>query len=176
MAPAGQPLHRRDLVSLELHRQGKAAQHRSSVDEHGTGTALPQFAPVLGPGKPQVLAQHLEERLVHRHDQVVVLSVDPEPERRLHAGLLLPPIDPSRGTASDADRVLAAERSGPASRRREPGETRAHTATTDSAPIASAERAGVPRNTGADRAQTPGRYSIASMATPARRTRSSSRR
>jgi len=95
MEPAapGQPLDGRDLPPLKFDRQGQAAQHGGAVHEHGAGAALPELAAVLGARQAEILAQHLEEGLVHRHDRITVFSVDPERQGGLHARALPFPPD-----------------------------------------------------------------------------------
>ncbi len=74
--PSGEALHGQDRRVLALDREGQAGEDRLAVDQHGAGPALPQLAAVLGPGEPEVLAQHLEERPVHRDGDLAALPVD----------------------------------------------------------------------------------------------------
>src|SRR2546425_7031910 len=46
--------------------QHQARQHRHSIEQHGARAALTQLTAVLRSGESQILAQHLEQRLVWR--------------------------------------------------------------------------------------------------------------
>ena len=78
LRPAGHSLDRRDRPALQLDRQQKAAQLGLAVDQHRAGPALAQLAPVLRPRELHVLAQHLEQRLVHGEEELGALAVDLE--------------------------------------------------------------------------------------------------
>jgi hypothetical protein len=71
-----EPLHGDDPPVLALRGQRQARQHRLVVDEDGAGAALAELAAVLGAGEPQVLAQHLEQRLVVVDERVDGFAVD----------------------------------------------------------------------------------------------------
>ena len=81
---AGHPLDRPDLGLLALDGEGEAREHRLAVEEHGAGPALAELAAVLGPGQPEVLAQHLEQGLVDRDRDLVGLAVHPESQKGPH--------------------------------------------------------------------------------------------
>src|SRR5262249_38648410 len=75
-APLRHPLDRRDPAPLDLDRQHEAGENGLAVDEHGAGAALPELAPVLGAGEPEVLAKYLQEGLVDRRERLAGLVVD----------------------------------------------------------------------------------------------------
>jgi hypothetical protein len=54
-----------------------------AVHQHGAGTALAQFAAVLGAGQVEVLAEDLEQALVDGDDHVPRFAIDGERELRL---------------------------------------------------------------------------------------------
>ena len=89
--PAGEAFDRLDGLALAFDRQHEAGEQRLSVHQHGARAALAQFAAVLGAGQVEVLAQHLEQRLVRREQQFRVLAVDAQchPHVALHADLRL---------------------------------------------------------------------------------------
>src|SRR3972149_5155434 len=61
----GQPLHGENLPAPAGDGEEEAGPLRPAVDEHRTGAALAPLAAVLRPGEAEVLAEDLEERLVH---------------------------------------------------------------------------------------------------------------
>ena len=63
----------------------EAGEHRLAVDQHGAGAALAELAAVLGAGQAEVLAQHLEQGLVGREEDVLLLAVDAQDDPRLLA-------------------------------------------------------------------------------------------
>ena len=67
-----------DAAALALHGQRQAGEHGLPVDEDRAGAALAELAAVLGAGEVEILAEHLEERLVGGGDQVPRLAVDGE--------------------------------------------------------------------------------------------------
>src|SRR5262249_28006343 len=87
-AAAGHALDRRDRVTLRLDGESQTRQRGLAVDEHGAGAALPQLAAVLGAGKPEILAQDLEQCLVDGDDQLPRFAIDRECELRLHHAAL----------------------------------------------------------------------------------------
>src|SRR4030095_1650337 len=82
------PFDGRDAAPLDLDGQHEAGEHGLAVHEHGAGAALPELAAVLGPGEPEVLAEHLQEGLVDRRERLAGLVVDgqgdPDPHWELH--------------------------------------------------------------------------------------------
>ena len=58
----GEALDRRDLEAVLRDGEQQAGVRAAAVDEHGARAALPVVAALLGPGEPEVLAQHVEER------------------------------------------------------------------------------------------------------------------
>src|SRR5260370_21240102 len=76
LTPGGHPFDRRDRAALDLDWEQEAAQRRLAVDEHRARAALAQLAAMLGARELHVLAQNLEERLVHRQQQLAPLAVD----------------------------------------------------------------------------------------------------
>ena len=79
---------RRDRAALDLDGQDKAAQVRLAIDEHRASAALAKLAPMLGAGEAHVLAQNLEQRLVHGHQHLRALAVDVERQRHAFDGAL----------------------------------------------------------------------------------------
>ncbi len=65
-----------DGLSFQLHREQQAAELRFAADEHRAGAAFAELASVLGAGELQVLAQDLQQRLVHRHQELFLFAVD----------------------------------------------------------------------------------------------------
>src|SRR4051794_19625649 len=61
-AVAGQPLDRRDLLGAERAYRHRAGARRGAVDMHGAGAALRDAAAVFGPGQPDRIAQHPQQR------------------------------------------------------------------------------------------------------------------
>src|SRR5258708_37978136 len=66
----------RDRPTFDLYWQHEAAQLRPAVDEHSAGAALAKLTPVLGSSQLHVFAQHLEERLVDRNQELGAFAVD----------------------------------------------------------------------------------------------------
>src|SRR6266513_4997240 len=73
---AAEALDRFHRAALALGGQHQAGKLRCAVDQHGAGAALAQLAAVLGAGEAEVLAQHLEQRLVAGEGQLDGLAVD----------------------------------------------------------------------------------------------------
>src|SRR5262245_36704895 len=69
-------LHGLDRAAVALDREREAGKERHAVHEHRAGAALAELATVLGPGEPQVLAQHLEQGLVRRERRLERLAID----------------------------------------------------------------------------------------------------
>src|SRR6516164_10541729 len=67
---ACQPFDRSDLSTLQFYWEGQAAQNGCSIDQHRAGAALPQLATVLGARQPDVLAQDLQQGLMHGDDDI----------------------------------------------------------------------------------------------------------
>src|SRR5207302_2364247 len=82
-AGAGQALDRRDRATLELDRQRQAGEHRPAVDKDRARAALAELTAVLRAREPHLLPQNLEQGLVGRRGEVVVLAVHAEPEESL---------------------------------------------------------------------------------------------
>src|SRR3954453_8830125 len=61
-AVAGQPLDRRDLLGADRAYRHRAGARRGAVDMHGAGAALRDAAAVFGPGHPDRIAQHPQQR------------------------------------------------------------------------------------------------------------------
>ena len=66
-----------------LEAENEAREHRLAVQQDGTGAAFAELAAMLGPRELQVLAQHLEERLVAVYQFVRRLAVDGSVSRTL---------------------------------------------------------------------------------------------
>jgi hypothetical protein len=77
-AVAGEPFDGRDLVALLHDRKGQAGVDPTAVDQHGAGAALPEVAPLLGAGQPEMLAQRVEQGGARVQLQAVLGAVDPE--------------------------------------------------------------------------------------------------
>src|SRR5262245_12375580 len=80
-----EPLDRRDLAPLALEAEEQAREDRHAVDDHRARAALAQFAPVLRAREPEVLAEHLEERLVRAERDLLLLPVHADREAHLLA-------------------------------------------------------------------------------------------
>ncbi len=79
----GDGFHRRDLGVFERRREHEARAAQHAVDEHRAGATLPLLARVLRAGKPEPLAQHVQQALADPAvGDVVVGAVDREPVRR----------------------------------------------------------------------------------------------
>src|SRR5947209_7490497 len=76
LGPVRHAFDGRDRLALHLDRKHEAAQLGLAADQHRAGSAFAQLAPVLGAGKPHVLTQDLEQRLVHREQHLGPLAVD----------------------------------------------------------------------------------------------------
>ena len=74
----------RDRGTQEIGGERQAREDGLAVHEDGARPALAELAPVLGPREAQVLPQHLEERLVHGHEDLMGLAVDGQGEPSLH--------------------------------------------------------------------------------------------
>ena len=83
-AAVGHALDGLDLASLALDGQRQAGEHRLAVDQHGARAALAQLAAVLGAGEVELLAQHLEQGLVRRREDIALFPVDLERQERGH--------------------------------------------------------------------------------------------
>src|SRR5260370_25702893 len=75
LTPAGHPFDGRDRAALDLDREQQAAQLRLAIDEHRARAALTKLAAMLRASELHVLTQHLEERLVHRQQQLAPLAI-----------------------------------------------------------------------------------------------------
>ena len=165
------PVHKTLLEVLREDVGLTGTKHGCELGECGTCTVLVDGTPVLS---CLTLPVELQGREVTTVEGLARGG-------RLHPRRPLPGAGRSGGNAcgaipgpSAADSARAADRSGPARRRRTPADVRVLTATMDSAPTKSACRSSMPRRTGAEMAQTPGRYSPSSRAMPARSAFSSS--
>src|SRR5207248_3189105 len=86
IAARGHPLDRPHAPSRTGEAEDQAGEHGRAVDEHGAGAALTQLAAVLGAREAQVLAQHLEQRLVRREGHLDGIAVHVERDLRLGVG------------------------------------------------------------------------------------------
>src|SRR5437660_3329397 len=77
-----------NLALLDLYGQGEAGKNGRAVDQDGTGSAFPQFAPVFCANQPQVLAQHLKQGVMQNHGNFVALAIDPQGDKLAHTVLL----------------------------------------------------------------------------------------
>src|SRR5438067_576430 len=70
---------RLDGEDLAIGRQGGQRQtgaDRPAVDQHGTGAAHADAAPLADAEELELAAQHIEQRMVRRHGQLVLEPVD----------------------------------------------------------------------------------------------------
>ena len=72
----GEPLDRRDLGALGLHREHHAALHRLAVDVDGAGAAVARVAADVRPGETEVVAEEVDEEPARRHLELDLLAVD----------------------------------------------------------------------------------------------------
>src|SRR5258706_13988648 len=75
LGPAGHAFDGRDCAPIDLDREQQAAQLRLAVDEHGASAALTQLAAMFCARELHGFAQHLEQRLVHRQQQLAPLAI-----------------------------------------------------------------------------------------------------
>ena len=79
----GDGFHRRDLGVFERRREHEARAAQHAVDKHRAGATLPLLARVLRAGKPESLAQHVQQTLADPAvGDVMVGPVDREAVRR----------------------------------------------------------------------------------------------
>ena len=62
----GEALDGRHARAVRLDREDQARIDADVVDQDRAGAALADQAALLGPGQPEVVAEHLEERVVRR--------------------------------------------------------------------------------------------------------------
>src|ERR1043165_9163682 len=79
---AREALDRGDVRIAELLWEREARQHRHAVDEHRARAALAELAAVLRAGEVQLLAQHLEQRVMRLGRDALDLTVHAEGEHR----------------------------------------------------------------------------------------------
>ncbi len=65
-----------DLGAVGLDREHEARADHGAVDHHGAGAAVAGGAAFLGAGKHQLVAQHIEQRLLRLAQVLVVVAVD----------------------------------------------------------------------------------------------------
>ena len=77
MQPAvrGQTFDGRHASAGALHRERQTREHGLAVDQHRARAALAELAAVLGAGELQILAEHLEQRLVAVDERIHALTV-----------------------------------------------------------------------------------------------------
>ena len=63
----------------------EAAVHAPTIEQDGTGTALPVVAPLLGAGESETLAQRVQERRPGIDDKPVRCLVHPESDLYVHS-------------------------------------------------------------------------------------------
>jgi len=78
MQPAAgrQALDGHDLVPVRLRREEQAGAHRQPVIEHGAGAADAVFAPDMGAGQRQLVAQEIHEQQPGLDPALVTHAVD----------------------------------------------------------------------------------------------------
>src|SRR3954465_14484819 len=83
------PLDRRDLLLLALHRQLSAALHGSTIDEHCAGTTLAGVATDVGAGGIQLVSKKMNQEGSGLDNRGAERAVDTEGDRALHEPELL---------------------------------------------------------------------------------------
>src|SRR5256885_9610722 len=86
LAAAGHSFDRAHAPSRTGEAEHQTREYGGVVDEHGARAALTQLAAVLGAREAQVLAQHLEQRLVRREGHLDGIAVHVERDLRLGVG------------------------------------------------------------------------------------------
>src|SRR3989440_5382407 len=86
LAAAGHSFDRAHTPSRTGEAEHQTGEYGGVVDEHGARAALTQLAAVLGAREAQVLAQHLEQRLVRREGHLDGIAVHVERDLRLGVG------------------------------------------------------------------------------------------
>src|SRR5256712_9331975 len=81
-----QPFHRLDAAALAREAEHQARQHGRAVEQHGARAAFAQFAAVLRAGEGEILAQHLEQRLVRSEGDLDRLAVQLQRDLDLRVG------------------------------------------------------------------------------------------
>src|SRR5262249_44509754 len=87
LAVLGQPLDRRDLPVLDVAGQHETGADRLAVEQHRARAAHADATALQGPAQAQIVAQHVEERLVGLDQQLAPLAVDRRGDRLPHASL-----------------------------------------------------------------------------------------
>jgi hypothetical protein len=80
----GKPLDCDDLGILMCDRESEAAIHAPTIEQNGTGTALPMVAAFLRTGKPQVLAKYVKERRSGIDGKLMRCSIHPQSDGKIH--------------------------------------------------------------------------------------------
>ena len=86
---ARQPLDGVDLAPVALESQDQTREDGFSVKQHGTGSALAQFAAVLGSGEPEILPEDFKQCLVRGKRR---LDIFPVQTKRNGGGQVLTPL------------------------------------------------------------------------------------
>src|SRR5260221_14256950 len=83
-----QALDGSDCAFLYFKRQCEARKHRHTIEQHGTGAALPQFTAMLGANQAHIFTQHLEERMMRQNRYFTALVIYVQRNQLTHADLL----------------------------------------------------------------------------------------
>ena len=75
-AGIGKPLDGRHRLPVGLDRQHQAAAHGNAADLQRAGAADTVFAADMGTGKPQIVAQEIDEIGSHGHAAADALAID----------------------------------------------------------------------------------------------------
>src|SRR5258706_11893019 len=77
------PLDREDLSVADLEREREAGEHRDPIDQYGARAALAELAAMLRPRERELLAEHLEQRVVRLRRDGMRLAVHTERQQCL---------------------------------------------------------------------------------------------
>src|SRR3990167_9337661 len=77
-----QALHCRHLSAIGVDRQHEARVHRLAVEKHCARPTVPCPASRFRPGQPELVPQHLQQRLVGFHLQRVLDAIHLESDRK----------------------------------------------------------------------------------------------
>ena len=72
-----------DFTAFTLCGQFQTTEYRLTVDEDRAGSALPQFAAMLGSGEVQLFTQHFQQGVMDRESCLVRFAIDVEKTEHL---------------------------------------------------------------------------------------------
>src|SRR5579862_2204910 len=75
--------NRRDLLPLAARGKYRAREHRSAVDEHGTGAARGVIASALGSSQPKILTKCVEQQFAGLDCQLAGAAINAEFDKLL---------------------------------------------------------------------------------------------